>query len=122
MTFNRFNICQAFQQLEADYNVGGWVRERPSNQRRMESIGCQLERIGYRNLYEWVDIVPECGYADRDCDGDQDEIREIYLSHVLAWGLPVDAEMMAFMHEFFTADFLAQYPQCSLTEYQQGKP
>ena len=121
MSFDRFNICQAFQQLEADYNKGGWVRERLSNQRRKESIGCQLSRIGYSNPYGWVDIVPEYGYADRDCEGDEDEVRSIYLRHVLAWGLPIDAEMMAFMREFFAADFLAQYPQCAGADYLQGR-
>lgn len=121
MSFDRFNICQAFQQLEADYNVGGWVHERPSNQRRMESIGVQLHRIGYSNPSEWVDIVPYQGYFLRECSGDEDEVRDIYLRHVLAWGLPIDADMMTFMREFFTDDFLAQYPQCAGPEYLQGK-
>ncbi|CAB4158687.1 hypothetical protein UFOVP707_19 [uncultured Caudovirales phage] len=46
--FDRFDICAAYQRLEADYHVGGWLRERPSNQRRRESIGVQLHRMGYR--------------------------------------------------------------------------
>lgn len=48
MHFDRFDICAAYAQLESDYNVGGWLRERPSNRRRRESIGVQLHRIGYR--------------------------------------------------------------------------
>ena len=44
---DRFNICQAYAQLESDYNVGGWLRERPTNLRRMESIEVQLHRMGF---------------------------------------------------------------------------
>lgn len=47
--FNRFDICEAYYVLEADYNVGGWLRERPSNQRRRESIGVQLLRMRFSN-------------------------------------------------------------------------
>lgn len=58
--FDRFDICEAYWVLEADYNVDGWLRERPSNQRRMESIGVQLHRmhfsprldLGYESLTE----------------------------------------------------------------------
>lgn len=46
--FDRFDICEAYDQLESDYNVGGWLRERPSNQRRNESVGVQLHRMRYR--------------------------------------------------------------------------
>ena len=41
---DRFAICMAFDLLEQQYNVGGILQERPSNQRRRESIGCQLVR------------------------------------------------------------------------------
>lgn len=44
-----FHVCHAYQLLEANYNVGGWVRERPSNQRRRESIG-------YSDVYRAVDL------------------------------------------------------------------
>lgn len=46
--FDRFDICEAHALIEADYNVGGIVRERPSNLRRNESTACQLNRIGYQ--------------------------------------------------------------------------
>lgn len=46
--WNRFDICEAHCVLEWDYNVGGWVRERPSNQRRMQSTGVQLDRMQFR--------------------------------------------------------------------------
>lgn len=104
----RFSICQAYAQLEADYNVGGWLRERPSNQRRLESIGVQLSRIGYSNPYYWVDI--EAAPSDGD-DGDDDEVREIYMCAVLRLNLPIDAALMQAMKRYFVPEFLAGYPQ-----------
>lgn len=47
-TFDRFDICEAHYALEIDYNVGGWLRERPSNQRRKEATHIQLERLGFK--------------------------------------------------------------------------
>jgi hypothetical protein len=58
---DRFAICQAFAQLESDYNVDGQLRERPSNQRRNESIACQLARIGHSNRFDWVDVAADLG-------------------------------------------------------------
>lgn len=46
--FDRFDICAAYAQIESDYNVGGIVRERPSNSRRNASTGWQLFRMEYR--------------------------------------------------------------------------
>ena len=46
--FDRFDICEAHCCLEWDYNIGGIVRERPSNRRRNESTGVQLSRIGFQ--------------------------------------------------------------------------
>jgi hypothetical protein len=47
-SFDRFDICEAYAQLEADYNMGGLLQERPSNQRRRESCGVQLARMQYK--------------------------------------------------------------------------
>lgn len=106
-----FDICQAYQQLESDYNVGGWVRERPSNQRRNESIGCQLARIGYSDVYRWVNIVPA---EDDDLDdSDDDAVRDIYLTKVLEWGLPIDDEMRDFIAERYVAEWLEKFPTWS---------
>ena len=113
---NRFSICQAYAQLESDYNVGGWLRERPSNQRRLESIGVQLSRIGYSNPYVWVDVVAEPG----EDEGDDNEVREIYMRAVLRWDLPIDAALMRAMRRYFAPDFLARYPQTAHEEYKQG--
>lgn len=46
--FDRFDICEAHYQIEVDYHVNGWLRERTSNQRRMEATHVQLHRLGFR--------------------------------------------------------------------------
>ena len=100
-----FAICQAHAQLEADYNVGGMLRERPSNRRRNESTGCQLARMQYSSPYQWVDIcAPFNVFED---DSDDEDVRDIYMLNVLKWGLPTDAEMRAAMRRRFNPEFLA---------------
>lgn len=47
-TFDRLDVCAAYARLESDYNVGGMLRERASNQRRRESCAVQLHRMRYR--------------------------------------------------------------------------
>ena len=115
---NRFNICQAYAQLESDYNVGGWLRERPSNQRRMESIDVQLHRVGYTSPYDWIDI--EAPYDFNKSGPDDEEVREIYMSKVLEWNLPISAELMAAIKRFFTTSYVAKFSQCSGDSYLQG--
>ena len=105
---DRFNICQAYAQLESDYNVGGILRERPSNQRRNESISCQLSRMGFYNHYGWVDIEAEPEDGDDYAD---EEVREIYMCAVLRLNLPIDAGLLAAMRRYFVPEFLAKYPQ-----------
>lgn len=95
--FDRFAICEAFALLEAHYNVGGWLQERPSNQRRRESIGVQLHRIGYSNPY-----AP--GLTDAS-----EEVKSIYLDHVLKWKLPADEEVRALMVEFFVPEYIQAF-------------
>lgn len=112
---SRFSICQAHAQLESDYNIGGMLRERPSNKRRNESTSCQLVRIGYDSPYDWVDI------CSHDVDDDGDEVRGVYLTNVLKWGLPIDTEMMTFIKNYFVADFVAHFPQCAGVDYLQGE-
>ena len=46
--FDRFDICEAHAVLESDWNNGGWLRERPSNQRRREATSVQLHRMQFR--------------------------------------------------------------------------
>lgn len=108
---DRFAICAAFALLEQQYNVDGILQERPSNQRRRESIGCQLHRIGYSNPYGSVDITGEpeldsYGYADHF----EEEVRSIYVDHALKWGLPMDDELKATARRLFVPEYLAQFP------------
>lgn len=112
---SHFAICQAHQQLEADYNLGGWLRERPSNQRRRESTACQLHRMEFSSGHWWVDI---CADPDED-DGDPDDeaVRDIYLINVLKLGLPIDDEYRSVIARRYTPDFLAIFPSwVALTE------
>ena len=99
---DRFSICVAFSHLEADYNVGGWLRERPSNQRRNESTSCQLARLKYRNTYGWVDIYAETG--------DNEDVRDIYIINVLKMALPGTPEERAFIKHRYVPEFLATFP------------
>lgn len=50
--FSRFDLCAAYLVLEWDYNINGWLPERPSNLRRMESIGQQLHRMKFKHSTE----------------------------------------------------------------------
>lgn len=107
---DRFAICQAFAQLEADFNKDGWLMERPSNQRRRESIGCQLERMRYYNPYGWVDIEAE---PTEDDDSMDEEVRSIYLKHALLWNLPLDDGLRAAVQRTFVEDYYASFPAFS---------
>lgn len=108
LEMNRFNICQAYAQLESDYNLGGLLQERPSNQRRRESIGCQLARMGFSNPYGWCDIKADHSETG-DCDAE--EVQFIYLSAVLRLALPIDDDIRETMRRVFVPDYLAQFPQ-----------
>lgn len=46
--FDKFDICEAHYVLEMDYNLHGWLQERPSNRRRMEATHVQLHRMGFK--------------------------------------------------------------------------
>ncbi len=81
--FDRFDICAAYRTLENDWHVGGWLRERPSNQRRRESIGVQLLRMGYKApaltfkqlnenaLYVYLHALIQFGMAPRVTPDDE---------------------------------------------------
>lgn len=106
-----FDICQAHNQLESDYNFGGILVERPSNQRRNASTSVQLSRMGYSPGMRWVDIL-----TPRDEDSsDDDDVRDIYLINVLKWGLPIDGEMRTFITKRYTPEFLSKFPHWSKT-------
>lgn len=103
-----FDICQAHQQLESDYNLGGWLRERPSNQRRQEATSVQLHRLGYHGGSRWVEIC-----SDDSDDPDDEAVRDIYLINVLKLGLPMDKQMRDFMAQRYVPEFLANFPSWS---------
>ena len=97
-----FAICQAHQQLEADYGVEGILRERPSNKRRNESTGCQLARLGYHSGFWWADIEN----PDDSDDQDTEDARDIYIMNVLKWKLPISKELGELIEFRYAEDFL----------------
>lgn len=83
MYWDRFDICEAYFAMEYDYNDGGWLRERPTCQRRKESVGVQLRRMRFK---------PRPSLGGRDTL--EENAREIYdaaverldLPHECQWG------------------------------------
>ena len=100
-----FAVCQAHQQLEADYNVGGILRERPSNKRRNESTGVQLARMGYLSSSWWVDIEN----PEEDEGPDDEAVRDIYILNVLNWKLPISFELGRLINERYSAEWLDEH-------------
>ena len=78
--FDRFDICEAYLALEWDYHVGGWLRERPSNQRRRESTDVQLTRMGFKP-----------GMAFRGFDSLSENGKEIYRNLQNRYGFEVES-------------------------------
>lgn len=74
--FDRFDICEAWFALEYDWNVGGLLQRRPSNQRRRESCSIQLRRIGFK-----------AGIGFNGFDSLSENGQEIYLEAVKRLGL-----------------------------------
>ena len=99
-----FAVCQAHQQLEADYNVGGILRERPSNRRRNESTGTQLARMDYRTSF-CVDIE----YPEEHEGPDDEAVRDIYILNVLNWNLPISFELGRLINERYSAEWLDEH-------------
>lgn len=46
--WDRFDIVEAHLVFEWDWGVGGWLQERPSNQRRREATHVQVGRLQFR--------------------------------------------------------------------------
>lgn len=110
-SFSVFSICQAHLQLESDYNKGGILWERPSNQRHNRSTGVQLHRMKFSPGMEWVKISAENepDSDDQFKDSNAEEVRFIYCSNVLKWNLPIDAELAQTIRRIFTEDVIEQY-------------
>ncbi len=96
---NRFDIAEAHAVLEWDYNKNGWLQERPSNCRRRQATSVQLHRMGFR------------ARPDLSIDSLEDDGKEVYLTNVLRWGLPRDAEQNKRVKAFFSESWLQDnYP------------
>lgn len=96
---NRFDIAEGHAVLEWDYNLGGWLQERPSNRRRMEATSVQLARLHFRPR-------PNLCFDTLEDDG-----KEVYLANVLAWNLPRDEEQNQRIKAYFAEGWLqAHYP------------
>jgi hypothetical protein len=115
-----FDVCCAYQLLEDHYNVDGWLRERPSNQRRRESIGCQLARMGYsdrfRTVYLWLsaeDVEDELAVSS-----DDEDVRFVYFKKVLEWMLPIDDNDRAVIERIFMPEAIQRWRP----DYFKGKP
>ena len=106
-----FDVCHAYQMLEANYNVDGWVRERPSNQRRMESIGCQLARIGYVDVFRTVDLWLDDAEvaAEVAVSPDDEDVRFVYFAKALQWGLPLDDDDRRVIDRLFTPEAIREW-------------
>lgn len=97
-SFDRFDIAEAYCVLEWDYNKGGWLQERPSNQRRKEAIAVQLHRMGFKTR-------PYLEFRSLS-----DNAKKIYFLTLLRLRLPFDEGQLAMMRGLFTHEFLAKYP------------
>lgn len=95
--WDRFDIAEAYCCLEWDYNHGGWLKERPSNVRRRESIGVQLHRL------QWG------GRDNLSFETLTDNGKEIYLRRVIEWKLPIDDDMKRRCEETFVPEYLAHH-------------
>jgi len=76
--FDRFDICSAYLALERDWHKGGWLRERPSCDRRRESTEVQLQRMGFRP-------APDTCHNFESLPNDN--ARDIYVDAMFRFGL-----------------------------------
>lgn len=105
MTFDRFAICAAYQALENDWNRGGILWERPSNQRRSEATSVQLMRMGYRSPYH--------GGTFTALDDDE---KDIYINALVKFGMaPLvrpDDDIGDFINAYYVPEFISEnFPQ-----------
>lgn len=91
--WDRFDICEAHCVLEWDYNVDGWLRERPTNKRRMEATSIQLARIEFRPALN-------LSFGNLTENG-----KDIYCEAVVRLKLPVDRRLRRFIKQRFVPAF-----------------
>lgn len=118
--FNRLDICCAYAALEYDWNVGGMLQERASNQRRRESIGVQLHRMNFKAAGDEA-----AGFSELVKGGDGPNRAEIYLDAICRMGLagqvsPKD-EIATYVCDNFKPEFVqANFPH--LAQAKQPRP
>lgn len=107
--WDRFDICFAHQALENDWNFGGWLRERPSNQRRMEATHVQLERMKFR-------AGPGTGGsfgAPVDGGGELENACDIYIEALVRFGLAKlvseDDEIADYVKDRYVGEYAAEH-------------
>jgi len=84
---------------------GSLIASHPEGLR--EAIGVQLSRMGYSSPFEWVDITtPRDPETDDPAD---DDVREVYLSAVLRWRLPIDTDVERAIRRFFVPEYIARF-------------
>jgi hypothetical protein len=107
-TWDRFDICLAHQCLENDWNMGGWLQERPSNRRRMEATHVQLDRMGYSSPYGPSSFDHLLGHEEYENAAD------IYVQAMVSFGMgrlltnDPDDELVAHIKRVYTPEWVAQ--------------
>lgn len=113
MPFDRFAVCLAFEALENDWNVGGWIHERPTNRRNREACSIQLSRIGFR-----AGMGQGGSFSGLLGDDPTDEAaRDVYIRHLVKFGLAplldADDEVADYIRKTYVPEFVRQYfPHC----------
>lgn len=106
-SFDRFDICAAYSALEYDWNHGGWLQERPSNQRRKESIGVQLHRMGYKPSGDEAAGFHHLIYGEN-----ADNRAEIYVDALVRFGLAkevrYDDDIAQYVREKYEPDWVRE--------------
>lgn len=108
--WNRFDIRYAHQALENDWNVGGWLHERPSNQRRMEATHVQLHRLGFSSPYSGG------SFGALAQDDELENACDIYIEALIRFGLaqmvrPDDAIAVYVKDRYVNEYAVAHFPQ-----------
>lgn len=111
-SFDRYDICCAYAALEYDWGDGGWVRERPSNQRRRESIGVQLHRMNFRPAQDEA-----AGFAHLLKHDAPVNRAEIYVEALVRFGMaPLvhsnheeHADIVGFLHKAYDPEWIASH-------------
>ena len=81
-TFKRSDICEAHLAVEQGWHSGGWLHERPSNQRHMRSTDVQLHRMKF---------APRAGNEFKGYESLTYNGKQIYWTLVKRYGFETDA-------------------------------